>query len=116
MSSKPIPLAALLAMVLSSCLAEPAQRAYVVPAGEECPGNLGVAGRRYVPEAECLDDWVILCAPSSVREAHDCAQDADTGALYWTSYPVNFTLTEAWIPCERKDLETVMNTHRSCNE
>lgn len=107
--------AALAAMALSACLAEPAQRADIVSVGQECPDSVGVGAYRYVPEAGCLDGLVILCTAGGVLETFDCAEDADTGALYQTNYPVDFSRTEAWIRCEREDWERVMNA-RPCGE
>ena len=109
MESKVVLVAVFTPIALSACIAEPASRAEVVAVGEACSDGSGTGGQPYDAERGCLDAFVVLCADSGLTEAHGCAQDASTGALYRTSYPIAFDRPEAWVECAPNDTALVMN-------
>lgn len=109
MDSKVVLVAVFTSTALSACITESAIGAEVVAVGEACSDGSGTGGRPYDAERGCLDAPVLICAESGLTEAHGCAQDASTGALYRTDYPLAFDRTEAWIHCAPNDTALVMN-------
>lgn len=88
---------------LGGCVAETGSRGEIVALGEECSDGSGIGARPFDAERECVGAPVLLCAESGLTEVEDCAEDASTGELYRTSYPVRFDRQDAWAPCAESD-------------
>lgn len=100
-------------VTLGACVAETRTRAEIVALGGACSDGSGIGAQQLDPESGCLLGPVLLCAEGGLTEVEGCAQDASTGDLYRTSYPVLFDRTDAWVPCSQKDELDVMSA-RSC--
>lgn len=99
---------ALGAAMLGACAAEPVPPGEIVAIGEECSnGSEGVSAQAF-DDRGCLESPVRLCADVGLTEVWGCAEEAATGELYRTHYPVLFDRSDAWVPCSGSDEARVM--------